>query len=67
MCQGTNGRIWFASQCNSLGIFRDRTTSHAQIASIGSALENGAYASVTTGAQRKRLSFGFKSIFGQLL
>ena len=27
-CQGTNGRTWFASQRSSLGISRDRTTSH---------------------------------------
>jgi len=32
MCQGTNGRICFASQRNSFGIFRDRTTSHLYLA-----------------------------------
>ena len=28
-CQGTKGRICFASHCNSFGILRDRTTSHS--------------------------------------
>lgn len=34
MCQGTNGRIRFASQRNSLGSLGDRTTSHSSESSL---------------------------------